>query len=61
MSYKYELRATNNQGACVSIKADTLKDCLNIFDSRYVRKGFIISIFSNEDGFLKQKIKQTFR
>lgn len=55
---KYELIASNSQGAGISFHGDTMAECLRNFDAEYNRDGFMIVIHS-DTGFVV--VKRTFR
>lgn len=62
-TYRYQLIATNEQGATISLYENTKKAVLSEFDAEYSRRGYKIRIIDNRRGpfWGEHHIKVSFR
>ena len=61
MNKKYQLTAQNEQGASTETFGNTIKECLELFDSEYTRSGFKICVTNLHKGIVTRHVKTTFK
>ena len=61
MGKKYRLTAQNEQGASTERFGNTIKECLELFDSEYTRSGFKIWVTYLHTKTVVRHVKTTFR
>jgi hypothetical protein len=61
MGKKYRLTAQNEQGARTERFGNTIKECLDLFDSEYTRSGFKIWVTNLHKRIVTRQVKTTFK
>jgi hypothetical protein len=61
MGKKYQLTAQNEQGASTEAFGNTIKECLELFDSEYTRGGFKMWVTNLHKEIVVRHVKTTFK